>query len=227
MDIEMIKIFLKLTEVKSLTKTAEELHLTQSTISHRLQQMEEEIGVPLVLRARGKRTLELTDAGTDFIALAERWYALHKETQQFQYQSQQDILHIATIDSPNVFALGPLYQRIAEDPYIPIRLYLHTYQSFQVFDGLERHEIDMGFVVRIRQSRNMILEPLFRERHYLVGRLGSDKKIIDPRTLNPQLELLTNWGPNFLAWHDLYFVSTIAQWLHVAPLAFACQFFLI
>ena len=65
--------------------------------------------------------------------------------------------------------------------------------------------IDIGFTVRERASRNVEVVPLFSEHHYLLGCLASDRRTIDPRTLDPHDELLTDWGSTFRAWHDSYF----------------------
>jgi len=66
-SLESLRIFAVAARHMSFTKAADELHLTQSAISHRVRALEEELSVPLFNRLT--RRLELTRAGE---ALAQR-----------------------------------------------------------------------------------------------------------------------------------------------------------
>jgi LysR family glycine cleavage system transcriptional activator len=66
-SLESLRIFAVAARHMSFTKAADELHLTQSAISHRVRALEEELGVTLFNRLT--RRLELTPAGQ---ALAQR-----------------------------------------------------------------------------------------------------------------------------------------------------------
>jgi len=66
-SLETLRIFAVAARNLSFTKAADELHLTQSAISHRVRALEEELGLPLFKRLT--RRIELTRAGQ---ALAQR-----------------------------------------------------------------------------------------------------------------------------------------------------------
>jgi LysR family transcriptional regulator, glycine cleavage system transcriptional activator len=66
-SLETLRIFAVAARHLSFTKAADELHLTQSAISHRVRALEEELGLPLFKRLT--RRIELTHAGQ---ALAQR-----------------------------------------------------------------------------------------------------------------------------------------------------------
>ena len=70
MHIAQITAFLTVAELKSFSRAAEKLHLTQPAISKRIRQLEEEIGTPLIDRI-GKTSL-LTPDGLTFRPHAER-----------------------------------------------------------------------------------------------------------------------------------------------------------
>ena len=55
-----------------MTAAAQALYITQPTLSARLQTLEDEVGTPLFVRGKGLRRLELTDAGSRFLPLAQR-----------------------------------------------------------------------------------------------------------------------------------------------------------
>ena len=51
------EVFVQVAETRNLTKVAERYHYSQSAISHALRALEEEIGLPLVHRAKNGITL--------------------------------------------------------------------------------------------------------------------------------------------------------------------------
>ncbi|WP_084653784.1 helix-turn-helix domain-containing protein [Paenibacillus zanthoxyli] len=55
-----IEAFLSIVRHGSLTDAASSLLISQSTLSHRLAQLEQEVGMNLIDRGRGLRTLSLT-----------------------------------------------------------------------------------------------------------------------------------------------------------------------
>ena len=68
-----IETFLTVLRSGSMTAAAQALYITQPTLSARLQTLEDEVGTPLFVRGKGLRRLELTEAGTRFLPLAQRW----------------------------------------------------------------------------------------------------------------------------------------------------------
>lgn len=225
MNLSMIETFLKIAELKSITATAQVLHLSQSTVSHRLRLLEESLGTPLIVRSKGRRSIELTPRGQAFVPLAERWLLLSKDTERFQNSPIHQNLTVASIDSINSFVLGPFYQEVAEMPGHPLHLDIRTYQSFQVQEMVEKHEVDIGFLVRKHTSRTLIFHPVFQERHVLIGQLGEDEsREIDPRELDPRYEVLANWSPDYLDWHNYYFDSSISPWAEVDTAGLALNF---
>ena len=61
MDLRALRYFIETVRHNSFTLAAEQLCVTQSTVSKMLRQLEEEVGQPLLLR--DGRRLRLTDAG--------------------------------------------------------------------------------------------------------------------------------------------------------------------
>jgi hypothetical protein len=68
--IHQLKIFLKVLETKSITKTAEELHMTQPAISIQLKNFQDQFKIPLT-EIHG-RQLYVTDFGYEIAEIAER-----------------------------------------------------------------------------------------------------------------------------------------------------------
>lgn len=95
MNITAIRIFLEIVNTHSLSKAAENLYLSQSTVSHHLKAMEAELHSQLIVRHQGQRTIHLTPKGESFLPLAERWLSLFKDTQALQTSQPHSILSLA------------------------------------------------------------------------------------------------------------------------------------
>lgn len=202
MDINYIEAFVSLVDQKSFTRAADALFISQSTLSYRIDHLEKELATPLITRSRGKKSFELTQAGMEFIPLAERWLMLARDTAHFKNDTHQRVLSISSVETIS-FLFAGLYAQISEEK--PFMLSLHSAQSGTIIDAVETQAIDIGFTVRERVSRNARIVPIFSEKHYLLACLGTDRHVIDPRMLDPNKELLTDWGTSYRAWHDAYF----------------------
>ena len=64
MDFRILRYFLAVAREQSFTKAAEQLHITQPTLSRQLAALEEELGVKLLVRSG--RNITLTDQGIFF-----------------------------------------------------------------------------------------------------------------------------------------------------------------
>ncbi|MEB3363395.1 LysR family transcriptional regulator [Lactobacillus sp. R2/2] len=65
MDIKKLVTFVNLVETKNFTKTAKAIHVTQPTVTHDINAIEDEIGVKLF--NRNKRYVNVTKSGEVFI----------------------------------------------------------------------------------------------------------------------------------------------------------------
>lgn len=61
MELRLLRYFLTVAKEQSFTKAAEQLHITQPTLSRQMNALEDELGTPLFVR--GGRSITLTDAG--------------------------------------------------------------------------------------------------------------------------------------------------------------------
>ena len=80
MELRVLKYFLSVARNENISKAAEELHLTQPTLSRQLSELEEELGTRLFVR--GKRRTTLTEEGIflkerarEIVALADKTVA--------------------------------------------------------------------------------------------------------------------------------------------------------
>ena len=81
MDTELLKTFLEVSRTRHFGRAAEALYLTQSAVSFRIRQLENQLGVNLFTRHRNN--IRLTAAGEKLLPYAETlmntWQAARKE----------------------------------------------------------------------------------------------------------------------------------------------------
>ena len=208
MNLAEIETFLTIVNTKSITKTADLLFLSQPTVSHRLNSLENELGFPLVIRNKGHKQVELTPKGMDFIILAERWMSLWKETLELQHNQEQLLLNIGCTDSLNVAVFVPLYDKILlEQPHLDLNIQSH--HSTELYGMLSEHNIDIGFVYHQLHYKNIISEKLFEEKLYLVQseHPAVAKPSVHTDELDSTKELFLSWDDNFQIWHDRWLSS--------------------
>lgn len=80
MNLRFVEAFHWAASLKSITRAAEKLHITQSTMSSRIVSLEEELGV--VLLDRREKQFRLTAAGQRFQLLAAKLLALQRQIRQ-------------------------------------------------------------------------------------------------------------------------------------------------
>lgn len=108
MDTKYLAYILAIARKKNMTKAAEELFVSQSSLSQYLSKLESELGTPLFFRSKG--SLSLTPAGQLYVAAAEE--VLHIKDHLYRnIQSIDNRGHI-TIGVTSLFALTMLTEII-------------------------------------------------------------------------------------------------------------------
>ena len=199
-----IETFLMLVKTRNITKTAESLYVSQPTVSHRLKLLEEELGVPLLIRKKGYKKVELTPKGEEFVVIAQRWLSLMKETMLLKTAGEEMHLSVASTDTLNSCIFKDLYRSILHDTNLNLKLNISTHYSYEIYELLERHTVDVGFVYHHLHYKNIISEPVLREKMYVVQEWESAirKDQINVEELDPDNEVAFVWENNYQIWHE-------------------------
>ena len=199
-----IETFLMLVKTRNITKTAENLYVSQPTVSHRLQLLEQELNTPLLIRRKGFKKVELTQKGEEFIPIAQRWLALMQETISLQYLPNEMHLNIGCTNTLNSSVFLDLYRQILKDPDLNLKHSISTHYSYEIYELLENHSIDIGFVYHQLHYKNIIGQPLMREKMFIVQEMtGAVKKQkLHISELDFDKEICFFWEANFQIWHE-------------------------
>lgn len=204
-----IETFLMLVRTKNITKTAENLFVSQPTVSHRLKLLEDELQVSLLVRKKGYKKVELTPKGEEFLPIAERWLSLMKETMMLQNSGEEMYLSIGCTDTLHSCIFKDLYRTILNNQELSLKLNISTHYSQNIYELLETRTLDVGFVYHHLHYKNIISEPIFREKMYIVQESEGAirKNRVHLEELDPTLEVSFMWETNYQIWHE----QTIAK----------------
>lgn len=199
-----IETFLMLVRTKNITKTAENLFVSQPTVSHRLKLLEDELHVSLLVRKKGYKKVELTPKGEEFLPIAERWLSLMKETMMLQSSGEEMSLSIGCTDTLHSCIFNDLYRTILNNQDLNLKLNISTHYSQNIYELLETRTLDVGFVYHHLHYKNIIAEPILREKMYIVqeSRGAIRKNKVHLEELDPRMEVSFMWETNYEIWHD-------------------------
>lgn len=199
-----VEAFLAIVRTQNVSRAAEQLNLAQSTVSKRMQVLEQELGTVLIERGKGNKSLRLTQAGETFIDLAERWQTLWRETQNLHSGNTQYRLSIGTLDSMNFAVFPALFQLLSQHrPKIIIKVV--TSHSPELYDLLERRQVDVAFTLLHREHPLIIAEKYHTDPMVGICRDSSplaSQEFYHPHQLDSDDELFVYWGQSYQIWHD-------------------------
>jgi DNA-binding transcriptional LysR family regulator len=111
MDLEIVRTFLRVAELASFTRAAEQLGLPKSRVSSRVSALENELGSRLLQRTT--RAVRLTPDGEQFVARAR---ALVDEADALaaMFKSTSDLRGRVRVDLPIAFARNLIIPRLPE-----------------------------------------------------------------------------------------------------------------
>lgn len=214
MNLEDIEIFLSTARTKNISKTATDMYMSQSTISHRLITLEKELGITLFNRSKGKRIMELTQQGNDFISVAEQWIVLWNETQRIRDRNNRVSFSVGAVASLSQHLFMPVYKRLQEHNEPSVDLSIKSVTSSSLYASIENYEFDIGFAVMSSFHNSISSRAIFSENMVLV-RFGGGQpgqpyfgEDVNPLELNPDHEVFLNFHPNYTHWRN-------CTWEHV------------
>ena len=193
MDIDQARTFLAIAANGSFLEAARQLHLTQSTVSARIQRLEDELGTRLFVRNR---------AGTSLTPAGRRFFDYAKRLVLTAEQARDDVglpeRYRASIRIGGRIALweGFLPQwvgwmrRRANDVVIRSEIGFEEDIMRRLIEG----SLDIGLMYTPSHSPGLVVEHLFDERLVLVSTRADEK--------GPGEDYIyIEWGPGFYAQH--------------------------
>lgn len=182
MDIRQLQYVAALAREKHFTRAARECGVTQPTLSGRIRQLEQELGVPIV--ARGQRFHGFTPEGERVLtwahAILEDWEALQREIATLRNTSGRLSGHLSIGVIPSALPMAALITKAVQARHPAIELTVLSQSSIEILKQLEDFSIDIGLTYLDNEPiEGMRAETIYMERYCLLLRAGHPLAAVD------------------------------------------------
>jgi LysR family cyn operon transcriptional activator len=168
MELRHVRYFLAVANMRSFTRAAEHLHVSQPTLSHQIKQLESMIGT--VLFERGTKEIELTAAGRLFKPYCER---VLKEIDSSMLAISEleglmrGTLRVGVFHSFSHSVVPPILSKFALR-YPGVHVTVELVPRLDMERALVNGELDFAVAYTSDENEQIVSEPLFDEELVLV-----------------------------------------------------------
>jgi DNA-binding transcriptional LysR family regulator len=169
MELWHLRTFRVVAETLNFTRASEQLHLTQSAISHQIKALEKELRVPLFIRA--KRGVILTDAGKIALEYANRILDETEEMREKVVGREKNLsgrVRIAAATQALVYLFAPFFENFMDAHENIELLFRTTVSTEQTVDDILNGVADVGFASLAIYSPTLQVAELFEDELVLV-----------------------------------------------------------
>ena len=166
MELRQLRAFIRVVELASISRAAEDLGMTQSALSQQISRLEGELSTRLL--SRTSRGVTANDAGIAF--LREAQLAVRHADQAARAAQQRRLSGSVSVGLPSTTASllgGPLLRAMSEG-YPHVRLHLVEGLSGHLSAMLNARQLDLAVLTDTSGARRLSQIPLVREKLFLV-----------------------------------------------------------
>lgn len=178
--LNQLQVFLKVVQLSSVTKAAEELNLTQPAVSIQLKNFQDQFEIPLT-EVVGRR-IYITEFGREIArsaeAILDQVYAINNKTRAYQGQLF-GLLKISVVSTGKYIMPYFLSDFVKNNPGIDLKI--DVTNRLSVLESMERNETDFALVSILPENLKVEKIELLPNKLYLVGKAGTT----DPDGVQP------------------------------------------
>ncbi len=178
-DLNSLTIFAKVVEANSFSEAARRLKMPTSTVSRRVADLEDQLGVRLL--ERSTRSLRLTDVGSEVLEHAQHSAELSESVDNIasnHLSSVSGTLRLSAPPSISDSLLAPLVCAF-QASYPDVRVQIFVTERFvdHIAEG-----IDLGFRVGMLKDSTLVARRILTYRHQLLASPAYLEKCKPPKT---------------------------------------------
>src|SRR6202140_629261 len=195
-DLNSLMIFAKVVEAKGFSEAARRLKMPTSTVSRRVADLEDQLGVRLL--ERSTRSLRLTDVGSEVLEHAQHSAELSEAVDNIASNHLSNVsgeLRLAAPPSISDSLLAPLVGAF-QASYPDVRVQIFVTERFvdHIAEG-----IDLGFRVGMLKDSTLVARRILTYRHQLLASPAYLETCKPPETpqdlLGHRLLAFSRWKP--------------------------------
>lgn len=149
MELRVLRYFLAVAREQSISGAANALHITQPALSRQLMELEQELGVKLLIRGSRGKPVELTEAGNRLRLRAEEMITLADRTVEELAEQESEISGVVYIGGGETAGMRLLANAAARlhAQYPRVRFQLYSGIAEDVTERLDQGLLDFGVLV--------------------------------------------------------------------------------
>jgi DNA-binding transcriptional LysR family regulator len=170
MDIRQLQYLVALAREKHFTRAAQACNVTQPTLSGRIRQLEQELGVPIV--ERGQRFFGLTPEGERVLKWAhlivDNWQSLQQELAQIRNRKGELVGRLVLGVIPSALPMVAPLTNAMQVGHPQVDFTILSQSSEEILRNLHDFSIEAGITYLDNEPVERLLQtPLYRERYCL------------------------------------------------------------
>jgi DNA-binding transcriptional LysR family regulator len=197
-DFNALMIFTAVVEAKSFSEAARRLKMPLASVSRRVAELEDQLGVRLL--ERSTRSLRLTEVGTAVLEHAQRSIEICEAVDNIVSNHQASVSGLLRLSAPPNISeslLSPVISAFqASYPNVRVQALITERHIDHIADG-----VDLAFRVGVLRDSSLVARRILTFRHQLVASPEYLKKCNPPKT--PQ-DLLSHPMITFSYWKPEY-----------------------
>ena len=204
-----IKAFLAICRSGNITKAAENLYISQPSLSSRIKTLEREVGQALFYRHKGGRETVLTPKGEEFYRLAVEYEGV-LERMQGLCAAKPTKLRVSSIHSVGTYILPPVYDAFMQK-YPEVELVIQDLEFEMARKSVVQGFTDIAFNASGGTGKGFKVRPAFSEPMTLVCAADSAfPDVVTREMLDIKKEIYVEWGSEFEEWHASFFGQKVS-----------------
>lgn len=216
MELRILRYFFMVAKEQSFTRAAEQLHITQPTLSRQLAALEEELGIELFIR-KGKNIM-LTDEGMLLKRRALEILNLEERTLEELKRTEEVIEGTVTVGCGEFAAVETLAKicKKYKEKYPLVQIAIHTATADTIYEMMNKGLVDVALFMEPVDTEGLDYIQIMDSDHWVVGMRPDDllaekefiekqdligKPLILPERMGVQSELANWFGKDFSRLH--------------------------
>ena len=170
MDFKQLQTYVAVVECESFSKAAQQLFISQPTVSAHIRMLEDELGSSLIERTT--KSIMVTSKGRAVYEYAVGILKIRERMIQICAEEQKRIIRIAASTIPSAYMLPqilPEYGRMCMQTYFSIQ----QVKSKEVLSGVEDGQYDIGFSA-LPGDGDLMSIPICQDRMVLITPVSQD-----------------------------------------------------
>lgn len=171
-SLRQLRYLLAVAEHLNFTRAAEASFVSQSTLSAGLKELESTLGVQLV--ERDKQTVALTAVGMEVVARARQVLAAAEDLSDFASDASRPMqgqLRLGVIPTIAPFVL-PTVMPALRGKFPLLQLGLREDLTGNLLSRLRNRQLDFALIALPYETEDLRVQPLYKDKFWLVGRKG-------------------------------------------------------